>query len=92
MFTLAPAVVAPAPALVGRIEGTLLSRADGKPLVGVDVVVTGADGGMHRVTTDEAGGFAFDELAAGHYHVVPGRSAPISARPGWPARRDRPPS
>ncbi|MCX5746180.1 MAG: TonB-dependent receptor [Proteobacteria bacterium] len=64
-----PVVVAPVP-LLGRIEGRLLSRVDGKPLVGVEVVVTGADGGVQRVTTDETGTFAASELPAGHYHLA----------------------
>ena len=68
-FTLAPKALAPAPVVTGRIEGHILSRADGKPLTGVDLVVTGADGGVYRVTTDESGAFAVDDLPAGHYHV-----------------------
>ncbi|MEO8550283.1 MAG: TonB-dependent receptor, partial [Kofleriaceae bacterium] len=64
-FTLPPPVV-----VAGRIEGQLLERTDGKPLVGVDVVVTGDDGAAHRTTTDAEGKFAIDELLAGHYHVA----------------------
>ena len=69
-FTLKPKVVAPAPVTVGRIEGTILSRADGSPMTSVMVVVTGADGGVHRVTTDESGTFAIDDLPAGRYHIA----------------------
>ena len=69
-FTLEPAAAAPAPVIAGRIEGQLVSRADGKPLAGVDVVVTSSDGSAHRVTTDETGAFAIDDLPAGHYHVA----------------------
>lgn len=68
-FTLEPVAAPPAPVALGRIEGRLLSRGDGKAIVGVEVVVTSADGGVHRVTTDEAGGFAVDALPAGHYHL-----------------------
>ncbi|MCE9577884.1 MAG: TonB-dependent receptor [Deltaproteobacteria bacterium] len=68
-FTLEHAPVAPAP-VAGRIEGHILSRIDGKPLAGVDVVVTGPDGSVSRVTTDEAGAFALDALPAGHYHIA----------------------
>ncbi|MDB4960288.1 MAG: TonB family protein / TonB-dependent receptor [Myxococcales bacterium] len=72
-FTLerpAPVVAAPAAVVSGRIEGRILSRADGVALGGVEVVATSAKGGVHRVTTDESGGFAIDELPAGHYHIA----------------------
>ena len=69
-FTLEPVAAAPLAAIAGRIEGRILSRADGKPLVGVDVVVTSADASVHRVTTDETGAFAIDDLPAGHYHIA----------------------
>lgn len=69
-FTLDPVAAAPAPVITGRIEGQLLSRADGKALAGVEIVVTSADGVAHRVTTDETGAFAIDDLPAGHYHVA----------------------
>jgi len=61
----APAEVIPA----GRIDGQLLSRADGSPLTGVEVVATDADGVEHRVTTDETGTFTLPDLPAGHYHL-----------------------
>ncbi len=65
------APAAPPPVVTtGRIEGRLLSRAEGSPLAGVEVVVTGAGSTVHRVTTDETGAFAIDELPAGHYHVA----------------------
>ncbi len=70
VFTPKPKVVAPAPVVVGRIEGSILSRADSEPLTGVDVVVKGDDGGVHRVTTDETGRFAIDDLPAGRYHIA----------------------
>jgi TonB family protein len=70
-FTLEPvAAAAPAPVIAGRIEGRILSRADGKPLAGVEVVVTSSDDGVHRVTTDQTGAFAIDDLPAGHYHIA----------------------
>lgn len=73
VFTLdapAPAEVTPAPVAVGRIEGRVLSRVDGQPLVGVDVVITSAEAGVHHATTDEAGAFAVDALPAGRYHLA----------------------
>lgn len=69
-FTLEPVAVAPTAVSAGRIGGQILSRADGKPLAGVEIVVTSADGGVHRVTTDETGAFALDDLQAGHYRVA----------------------
>ncbi len=60
-----------APAIeTGLISGTLLSRVDGSPLTGVEVIATGADGVEHRVITDESGTFVLRELPAGTYHVA----------------------
>ncbi len=96
-FTLeAPPVPAPAVVTTGRIEGRLLSRAEGTPLAGVEVLVTGADAAIHRVTTDETGTFTLSDLPAGTYHieitaldhasfaqdenVVPGEAASVTYR------------
>lgn len=65
----APSEQAPA-VTTGRISGTLLSRADDRPLVGVVVVATGTDGTEHRAITDETGTFVLPELAAGTYHIA----------------------
>ncbi|MBV8756021.1 MAG: TonB-dependent receptor, partial [Deltaproteobacteria bacterium] len=60
-----------APAVTtGRISGTLLSRADGRPLPGVEVIATGADGVAHPAVTDETGTFVLPDLAAGTYHIA----------------------
>lgn len=69
VFTLEAKPAPPAAIAVGRIEGRVLSR-DDAGLVGVEVVVTAADGAAHRVTTDETGAFAVDGLPAGHYRIA----------------------
>ncbi|MGE0399648.1 MAG: TonB-dependent receptor [Kofleriaceae bacterium] len=69
-FTLTPKVVAPAPVTTGRIEGTVLSRADGNPLISVGIVITAQDGSAYRATTDESGTFAVDNLPSGRYRVA----------------------
>ena len=60
----------PAAITTGQLEGRLVSRADGEALIGVELVVTAADGTAHRLVTDEAGGFALGELAPGTYHIA----------------------
>src|SRR5688500_8150078 len=52
-----PAAPAEEVSATGRIEGRILSRGDGGPLIGVEVIATGADATEHRVTTDGTGGF-----------------------------------
>ena len=62
---------APAAAVVatGRIEGRLLSRTDGSPLVGVEIVATDAHASTYRATTDETGTFVLPDLPSGTYHI-----------------------
>jgi TonB family protein len=60
-----------APAITtGRIAGTLLSRADGRPLAGVEVLATGPDGVAHPAVTDETGTFVLPDVPAGTYHIA----------------------
>ncbi len=66
----APEPAPPAVITTGQIEGRLLSRTEGTPIAGVEIVVTGADASIHRVTTDEAGTFVLVDLPAGKYHIA----------------------
>lgn len=69
-FKLETPPVPPAAILTtGRIDGRLLSRADGTALIGVEVVATASDGSVHRATTDEAGAFTLVDLPPGKYHL-----------------------
>lgn len=70
VFALPPVPAAPVTVARGRLEGRILDRARGEPIVGADVRVEDADGGVvARGATDGDGGFGFGELAPGHYRV-----------------------
>jgi TonB family protein len=66
-------IAAPAPAPVavalGRLEGRVLSRTTGQPLVGVDVTIRAGEKD-HTVVTDETGTFSAIDLEPGTYHVT----------------------
>ena len=53
-----------------RFNGRVLSADDQKPLVGAEVIISTADHALtRRAVTDAAGGFSFDNLPAGPYHI-----------------------
>jgi TonB family protein len=60
----APAVIAP-----GQLEGRVLSRTTGQPLVGVDVTIRSGET-TKTVVTDETGTFSAVDLEPGTYHVT----------------------
>lgn len=59
---------APPPPAPGRLEGRVLSRADGEPLIGVDVVIAGA-GAERALITDADGRFDAGDLPPGDYEI-----------------------
>jgi TonB family protein len=65
------AAPAPVPVAIafGRLDGRVLSRTTGQPLVGVDVTIRTGET-SHTVVTDETGTFSAGDLAPGTYHVT----------------------
>ncbi|MDB4975017.1 MAG: uncharacterized protein JWN48_3358, partial [Myxococcaceae bacterium] len=65
------ATTAEAAPTVGRIAGTALSDADGKPIAGAHVVVTEvATGRVQELEAGTIGGFALEALPPGRYHLT----------------------
>ncbi|HEX2675271.1 MAG TPA: TonB family protein, partial [Polyangiales bacterium] len=63
-----PAVEAPPPP--AKLEGTVISSDDKKPLAGVEVIVSSVERELtRRGVTDADGKFAFDDLVGGNYTV-----------------------
>jgi TonB family protein len=65
-----PAPEVEATPATGRLEGRVLDRAGGAPVIGADVAIEDETGVvLARTETDADGGFGFDDLAPGRYRV-----------------------